>query len=231
MERIKFNGIDIFVEEAENFIQINDIQGDDLLRIWEPLTTQYPGFEVTLCFRDMTVPTAALDSIGAVVLEDCISMKVTPPEFKPHPSHEIELLEMADFDEFAALHDKLNPDTSDMYWTSRRMRDKWDIWRVLVLKIDGKITGYSMIMVSQNGGTQGEIFCVEADTVDHRKALVSATVDCAFNVGNKLVLNMVDRDNTRDYDVSLAVGFRETGFYVGYIHYPQKEILTDMPSE
>ncbi|MCL2405074.1 MAG: hypothetical protein FWC92_05960 [Defluviitaleaceae bacterium] len=215
--KIIINGIEVFVEESESYIQINDINQKDLAGIWEPLTTRYPGYEVTLCFRDMPPPTEALAAIGAEVLEDCIAMKVTQHEYKPCDSHEIKPLTKADYAGFAELHDKLNP-PPDMYWTSQRILQKWDIWRIFVVYENGNITGYALIRLDMGDSALGEIFGVESDNPAHRVALFSAVVECAFENGKSTVLRMVDRDNSRgEYEAALAVGFRETGYYIGYI--------------
>lgn len=215
MKVVEINGIKIFVEEAENYIQINDIQEKDLAEIWEPLKKRYPGFEVTLCIRDMPAPKGTLDSIGAEILEDCIAMKVTPQGYRPYGCGEVTLLEEADFAKFAALHDKVNP-APDMYWTSRRIQDKRDIWRIFAIKKGDEITGYGMLMVKLRDETMGEIFCVEADNHAHRAALFSAMAGCAFGAGRSVVLRMVERGNTHEHEAALAVGFLEAGFYIGY---------------
>jgi len=219
MESAFINGIELRTEVSENYVQINDIQGEDLAQIWEPLTKAYPGFELCLCFRNMPAPVDVLAGIGAYILDDCLEMRVTPQEYKPHNNPEITLLTKDDFAEFAALHDVLNSEESGMYWTSRRIWNKWDGWRIFVVKADGKIIGYGMIMVMMRDGLMGEIFCVEADSPEHRKALISAMAGCAFDCGKEVVLYMVDREGPRsphEYDAATAVGFRETGYYTGY---------------
>jgi len=227
MDAVKVNGIEIFIEESENYIQINDIQGQDLAWIWEPLAKQYPGYEVTLCFRDMQPHKDALDAIGAEVLEDCLSLKVTQPESVHRDCPKITLLEKDDFEKFASLHDEINPESSGMYWTSQRIWAKWDFWRIFVIKHDGEITGYGMLMVALRDGAMGEIFCVEADSPGQREALISAMVGCAFDNGKNVVLYTVERDDICRYEAALAVGFREVGYYIGYqVIIPKKMPLT-----
>ena len=43
---IRFNEIEIHLDESENYIQINDCHEDDLRRIWSKLRLAYPGYEV-----------------------------------------------------------------------------------------------------------------------------------------------------------------------------------------
>jgi len=212
MKSVEINGIEVFVEETEHYVQVNDIREADLTKLWEPLTEQYPGYKVNLCFHDMPVPKDALAAIGAEVLEDCISMKVTSQEFTPCGNAEITLLEKSDFDAFAALHDTL----PDMYWTSRRLWDKWDNWRILVIRTNGKITGYTMICLAMRDDSMGEIYAVEGDNQTQREALFSAAVRCAFENDKTVVFRVVDRDNFCEKAAALAVGFKEVGFYIGY---------------
>jgi len=212
MKSVEVNGIEIFVEEAENYIQINDINGDDLAKLWKPLTEQYPGYDVNLCFRNMSEPKDILAEIGAEVLEDCISMQVTPQAFTPCGDAEITLLKKSDFDEFAALHDTL----PDMYWTSRRLWDKWDNWRILVIHTNSKMTGYTMLCLAMRDASMGEIYAVEGDNQTQREALFSAAVRCIFENGKTVAFRVVERDNLNEKAAALAVGFREVGFYTGY---------------
>jgi len=216
MDLIRINGIGILVEEAECYIQINDISEDDLTKVWPAIKGQYTGFELCLCFRDVPIPTNALAEIGAEVLEDCVKTEVTLPGYKPHNALGTMPLEKSGFAEFAALHDATHP-APDMYWTSQRIINKWDIWRIFVLLEDGMITGYTMMMTPlRDDCTHGEIFALEAKSSAQRKALLSAAVNCAFVMGRSEVINMVERHNTREYEESSAVGFREAGYYVGY---------------
>jgi len=215
MKTVDIGGIEIYVEESEKYIQINDIQGEDLARVWEALTHRYPSYEVVLCFRNMPAPTDMLDSIEAVVLEDCIEMRVTPQGYKPHACQEITLLTKDDFAKLAAHHDKINP-APEFYWTSQRILDKWDIWRIFVVKTGGETVGYAMLMLKLRDETIGEIFGAWAEDPAHRKALFSAMAGCAFDSGKATVVRMIERSDTCEYDAALAVGFCEVGYYVGY---------------
>jgi hypothetical protein len=165
MKTIRIQGVEVLLEEAEKYIQINDIGEGDLLAVWEPLRLRYPGFEVNLCFRDVPVPENALAAIGAEVLEDCLKMYVTQGEHVPHESPDISLLTKADFGGFAALHDTL----PDMWWTSRRIWEKWEGWHIPVLREKGNIIGYAMLMVMGRTRHLGEVFAVEAADPAHRR--------------------------------------------------------------
>jgi len=213
MKPVQIDGVEIFVEEAENYIQINDIQEHDLATIWNSLIAKYPGYEVVLCFRDMPHPTGILAKIGAELLEDCLKLQVKPQEVRPHGGLGIVPLQKTDYESFAKLHDKTNP---DMYWTSRRVLAKWDIWRIFVHKTNAKITGYAMIMIAMRDESKSEIFAVEAENPVLRGALLSSAVTSAFECGKSVVINMVERNNANEQEDSLAVGFREVGYYRGF---------------
>jgi len=210
---IMFSGIEIFHEEAERYVQINDIKGDELLRIWDEFKAKYTGFECNLCFRNMEPPYDALDKIGATLLEDCIGMELTPDNFKPFTQVEVSLLDKKDFAGFAKLHDQL----PDMYWTSRRIWDRFDdMWRIPVYKEKGEIVGYSLINISMHRENEGEFYAVEAPTPQARKSLLTAAAKEAFKVGKDYILRMVVRGSDTQYEESEAIGFCEAGYYRGF---------------
>ena len=219
MESIFIQGVEIRAEISENYIQINDIDEADLRKVWPELQSQFAGFELNLCFRDVEIPVDALAEIGAEVLEDCLKMTVGPESFIPaynYYSHSdyctVELLQDKDFEIFAKMHDAL----PDMYWTSDRIRKKRDIWGIFVLYNMGIIDGYAMIMTHMRDETMAEIFAVEAKGVGPRTALVSAAVAHAFALGKKIVLYMIAHDQPQEKEAAEAVGFAQTGFYTGY---------------
>jgi hypothetical protein len=222
MQAVIIEGVQIFTEEAENYLQINDIAEPDLARIWKPLCGQYPRYEVNLCFRDMPAPAETLAAIGATVLEDCVRYAVTPEQLRSAesfplspPGSTVSRLAREDFPAFAQLHDRLN-ETLGLWWTSRRIWEQLDIWRIYIIKNADKITGYAMLMCVAREDADGEIFTVEADTHGNRCALFSAAARCAFDEGKKRVIFMVERGSDAERDVALAVGCGEDGVYVGY---------------
>ena len=212
MESVMLNGIEVFVEAPEKHIQINDIRREDIAGLWACLKAAYPGYNVDFCFRDVEVPVEVLTEIGAELLEDCVKMRLLPQDHKAYESHQVGPLTENDFDDFAAFHDAID---HGMYWTSRRMRDKMDIWRIVALKTNGNISGYSMLRVKFRDASLGEIYCVEADNPSKRKSLLSAAVRCAFEEGKSEVIFMVDNDAT-EQEEALAIGFSAVGFYTAY---------------
>jgi len=224
VERIEINNIEVFIDKGENYIQINDITGENLAKVWAPLREQYPGYEVNICYRDMPQPKEALAAIGATVLEDCIKYEIFRLDHRKDTSFitsaiaglAITLLDKSDFKEIAEMHDKLNP---NIFWTSRLVLQHWDKWRILGYRTDGKITGYIMLHVSLRDRSMGEIFCIVADSQDGRKGLLAAAVKCAFVNDKTVTIFMVDKlgcNSAYEQEAAIAIRFKETGYYVGY---------------
>jgi len=210
---ITINGIEVFIEESEKYVQTNDIAGSDLPAMWETLRNRFPGYELTLCYHNMEPPIDALTSIGAAVLEDCLEMNVTQPDFKPYENINVNPLEKTAFEEFSSLHSTVNPEcgvTSQLIW------NKWDKHPVFTLYKDSGIIGYSIISLNMRDETIGEIYAVYADNQENRKALLSAVTACAFENNKTQVIYMVDRGNADDYETATALGYKEVGYYIGY---------------
>jgi len=208
-----FSGIEIFLEESEQYVKIDCIEGGELLRIWSEFKAMYAGFECNLCFRNMEPPYDALNKIGATLLEDCIGMELTPNNFKPFRQVEVALLDKNDFDSFAKLHDKL----PNMYWTSRRIWDRFDdMWRIPVYKENGDVVGYSLINISMRDKNMAEYFAIQAPTSNIRKTLLTAAAEEAIKAGKDYILNMIERGNDAEYEESEAIGFQERSYYRGF---------------
>lgn len=225
MDKIELGGIEVFTDEAEQYVQINDPTEADLSRLREPLAARFPGWEVTLCFRNVPIPEKALAELNATVLEDCVRTRMTPADVMPCNGTNAALLPEAgdgtyavllpeaDFEEFAALHDSID---HGMFWTGPRIKEKRSKWRIFAVYEAGRIIGYTMLCVKLRTPGLGEIFCVHADEPAQRIALLAAATRHAFENGKTEIIYMVDRDNPAEMDAALAVGFRDAGFYTAY---------------
>ena len=213
MKSITMHGVEVFVDTDEAYIQINDIRESDIDKVLRELTKQYSGYEVVFCFHDMVAPADTLRGIGAELSDDCIKMCLLPQDCKAHENHLVTLLTEVDFDDFAVIHDTRN---ADMYWTSERIRNNRDIWRIFLLQTKQGISGYAMLMIELSDDSLGEIFCVEADDPAQCKAIFSAAANCAFECGKNEVVFMADRDDTDAQVAASAVGFRVAGYYQAY---------------
>ncbi|MCL2202357.1 MAG: hypothetical protein FWB88_00240 [Defluviitaleaceae bacterium] len=201
------------MEDTARYVKINDIEGSELLRIWDEFKAKHAGFECNLCFHNMEPPYDALEKIGATLLEDCIGMGLTPENFKPFRQVEVALLDKKDFAAFAKLHDQL----PDMYWTSSRIWDRFDdMWRIPVYKEQSELAGYALMNISMHKRNEGEIFAIQAPTPQARKALLTAAVEEAFKAEKDHILHMVERGNDIEYEESEAIGFIEVSYYRGF---------------
>jgi len=211
MKLHKINGIDVFVQESENCVQINDIDGLALLEIWEPLRNIFPGYELVLCFHDVP-PLDALKSMNAELLEDCLDMRVYSHKFVPHNSTAVAPLSKNNFASFAALHNNVNPECGA---TSQLICNKWDNWRVFTIN-NNEIIGYAIIGLAMRDENMGEVYAVWANSHTQHMSLLSAVTQCAFENSKKKVVYMIDRDNATALKSALALGYKEVGFYIGY---------------
>ena len=212
METIQVCGIDVFIEESESYLQINDIAPSMMRQVREALAAKYPGFELWLCFHNSTPPDEEVSAIGAELLDDSIDMRISRQDFTACGTHaNISLLKLEDFDAFAALHDQLiDP---DFYWTSPLLRADWDIWLIHVLRDGDEIIGYALTMIPKTRD-YGEVFAIEAPNSDLKKALLASACAGAFEAGKNQVVYMADTPEEQSWADGL--GFRVTGYYKGY---------------
>jgi len=214
MKPISIAGIEIHVEEAENYIQINDCDDEALRAAWPQVAAAYPGFEVVFCYHNRPVPVDFMNEIDAELLESCIEMRLPRKDFtaQKQPSLEITRVTEENFAEFAEFHDQRNP-APDMYWTGRRIKDAFEKWSVFALYDNGQITGYALMAMWQ--AKQGEIFCIEALDIAIGKVVASTAITHAFAEGKPEILNMVDR-GSQEEAISLELGFSAVGYYIAY---------------
>jgi len=219
MIAVLLNNVDVFVEESEKSLQINNIHESDFDGVWEALVEKYPGYSIDFCFKGVALPEDKLCKINARVIDDCVNMNLVPECYTASDSSHVMLLADADYEEFAALYDSL--ETDDMYWTSELMKKRADIWRIFIIKTGGKISDYITLKVpikdaKLNDVSYGEIFSVRAANPDNERALVDAAARCTFENGKSEVIYMVDYDNAQARAVASTLGFKAVGFYKGY---------------
>ncbi|MCL2854911.1 MAG: hypothetical protein FWE21_04760 [Defluviitaleaceae bacterium] len=207
MQKISINGVEVFVEPEEKYLQINDINEADLGKIWGLVLGEYGDYDKWLCYHSTIPPTSLIEEVGGVLVDDSVEMRLVPNQFCPAQFLGVQRLTKADFDEFAQLHDRLNP---DMYWNSQRMVQDLSHWAVFVVLNGGKITAYTMLAL-----WNWEIYKVAAETISQNAALITAAAQFAFENGAKELLYMAD-DGTNAHQAALKTGFLQTGFYKGY---------------
>lgn len=210
MLKISIDGIEIFVEDTDHYLQTNDICGTDIKRIWEQIETDYKNYDKWFCYHNLEIPYECLRELGAVLADDNIEMRLTADNFICYETLEVERITDESFDDFAYYHDSCNP---GMYWTSERIKRDLSRWCIFTLRSANQIEGY--ILLSIGDTVQSEIFCVEAPNKTQSEALISSTVKYAFDNGRHEVLFMADAD-TINHEAALSVGFTVTGFYKSY---------------
>ena len=209
MMKVSINGIEVLVEDVDQYLQINDISGTDFPVVWDKLNTDYVGYDKWFCFRNVETPIALLEELGDVLEDDCIQMFLYADKINDYEIIGVEQVKNESFREFTVIHDRCR---TDMYWTGERLFHDFSRWGVFCLRRNGQISDY--IIMSIRDSKQAEIFCVEASDINRRVKLITFAVRYAFDNGKTEVLYMVDNDAERDS--ALAVGFTVTGFYKGY---------------
>ena len=208
--------IRLLVTQSENNIQINDISETELESIWDELCATYPNFEIFFCFNsermmpNQTIPYDLLKNLNMEKIDDMLNFKLRNCIPSKNSDSDISLLTEDTFDEFANFHDSRN---SGMFWTSARIRQKLDIWRIHILKSCGVITGYSMMMTTDKNT---EIFAIIADNDLEKQAIIQATCNDIFSEGRGEVLFMIDADDVVLQKIAKNIGFKQTGFYQGF---------------
>jgi len=210
MAKVLIDGIEATVSDTDQYFQINEISGSDLTWIWEQIKTDYASYEKWFCYHNVAeIPFALLDEIGAVLEDDSIIMRLSYDNFIFSEVSGVVRITEKVFDDFAAYHNKCNPDMV----TSEQIKRNLSEWGIFVLLSGKQITAYTLIFTRYL--EEAEIFCVEAPDIVSSKALVTTAVKYAFDNGNKKILFMAD-ENTDAHKTALSIGFASEGFYKGY---------------
>lgn len=207
--KIHVNNIEVLVEDHDRYLQVNDIGEAALRELWPRLEAGYATYDKWLCFRNVDVPIAFLNTVGAALEDDCIQARLYADKLIKFDISTVERITDNTFNEFAAVHDAR---ITDMYWTSERLGRDLSKWGIFCLRADGAISGYTIM--SMRDPHEAEIFCMEAFDMAAMQKLFAATAGYAFDNGKTEVLYMADTPLT--HDAALSVGFAVTGFYKGY---------------
>jgi len=211
MGNILIDGIEVIVSDVNQYLQINDISGSDLAKIWGRIKSDYTSYEKWICYHNYDeIPFALLEDIHAVLEDDCIETRLTAENFIYSDISEVVRITEEKFEEFADYHDKCNPECGAK---SERIKQNFSRWGVFVMLSSDKITDY--IIIAVRDPKEAEIFCVEASDNIKYKALITSAAKYAFDNGKTSVLCMAD-ENTIVHKAALSVGFANEGFYKGY---------------
>ncbi|MCL2397090.1 MAG: hypothetical protein FWC93_03395 [Defluviitaleaceae bacterium] len=207
MPIVNIAGLRVLVDAEENRVQIDDITEKDAEGVWRQVRAEYPGFAVDFGFLNTLAPIDFLKSIGAEVAKDYIELRLAREDLIDVVTKEAVAIDEGNFAVFAALHDAKNP---DMCWHSERLRKHLAGWGIFGVFCDGEITGYALVRRGY------EIYCVVADGIEDKVALIGAAAKQVLADGHKEVLFMVDRNDYLNLGAALHLGFRRAGYYIGY---------------
>jgi len=209
MQPVMIKDVEIMVGADESYIQINDIGLKEVGEVWDELAKSYAGYTADFCFHNTVAPEAFLKEKGAVLLDNCIEAWLAPKDFVELASENFDIREINqdNFSAFAPIHDEKNP---DMYWNSERIFKGLPVWDIFAIFSDGAISDY---MLLRNGW---DIYCVQAESLENKIALMASCAKKTFGKGNKEILFMVDRDNHLELGAALHLGFRRKGYYISY---------------
>lgn len=111
-----------------------------------------------------------------------------------------------DFEAFRRLHD-----TADMFWTSERMLQAWDRWRVFLYVRDGQALAAAYMMTA---GDLPELFGLDGDPDEPiRRELISACLRSVHDQGRRRLVYFCTREET---PLLRSMGFSINGVYRGY---------------
>ena len=218
MAAMIIDGIEVIISDIDQYLQINDISGSDLSKIWTQIESDYASYEKWICYHNYNeIPFVLLNEIGAVLEDDSIEMRLTADSFICPEVFGVVRVTEGSFDEFADYHCKRNPD----WMKSEIIRRNFAYWGIFALLTNNRITDY--ILLAMGNPIQAEIFGVEASDSVKCKDLIAFAAKYAFDSGKKEVLYMAD-ENTIAHEAAISVGFANTGFYKGYEIKPKHKI-------
>jgi len=205
------DGIEVIVSDVDRYLQINDVSGMDLAEICEQIKSDYSSYEKWICYHNYAdIPFELLEEMGTVIEDNSIEMRLTANDFINFGASDVVQITMEELDDFAAYHNKCNPDNGA---NSERIKRNFSNWGIFALFADNKISDY--VIIAMGNPNQAEIFCVESSDKNKCEKLISFATKHAFDSGKREVLFMAD-ENTIAYKVALSGGFCVTGFYKGY---------------
>lgn len=157
-----------------------------------------------------------LKVIKAELVESSLTMELKKDDFvRSSICNDVILLERDRYDEYAAFHDKHNP---DMYWTSERIFDSLNIWKIYIIVEKQKIVGSIFIKLLKND--QAEIFGISIDKEYEHKGLelklLSEAIYDIFTQDKEEILYFVDEDAIDELQATLKTGFKQIDNYRCY---------------
>lgn len=215
MKKIILSGVEVLIEGKEKYMQVNDVPGSRIGGLWEEIKAGFDGLDVFFCFHNTDAPTDFLHSIGAFLADDTVEMRLRNEGESLVPfslPQGITTVTEGNFAAFADFHDRHNP---EMYHTSKRVKEKPNIWQIFLLQQQKDIQGYLMIMKPAAASGQSEIFCLQAENFQQSEKLLQGGISQRFKCGDSEILYMADKGSFGQ-KAAAALGFKTVGKYQGY---------------
>ncbi|MDE7284118.1 MAG: hypothetical protein K2N85_11150 [Lachnospiraceae bacterium] len=173
----------------------------------------FPGSDLYLGFpKENTEAVEALNACGFECIEESYNNVMNFEQYIQQPeSADVIPITRENFQLFADIHSQYD---DDMYWTSQRILNAIDGWRIFVFLREGKAAGaiYSRIFEDK---TMSEIFGVDfPDGIYDGKVyreLLTAALNDEKRRGTKHMVFFCDEESQSD---ALACGFHCVGEYV-----------------
>jgi hypothetical protein len=204
-----FNTAQIDITESEKYINANEFfaeNAEEYRAFWQDMQAKYPGWEIVFTYRNCDPPMEFLTGIGMELLESSFISELDNDGFKPAGKKHAMLITPENFDLFADFHDKASP---DMFWTSARIAEKPEQWRIYMIGDD------AYVMMSQWDDTP-VIYALAAPDAAIGASLLSMAAKFAFDNNWSKVLYFIDTDNPLEMDAACEVGFVVTGKNLAY---------------
>ncbi|MDR0832502.1 MAG: hypothetical protein LBM99_06365 [Bacillales bacterium] len=208
MVEIKVEDFNILIDKKEKYIQINDVQ--EVEKLFLLIKEKYKNYQIDFCYHNNIPPKIALKSIGAILLDDSLEMKLEKRNLIKQTDDGIIKVTKDNFELFAKCHDTKS---LNMYWNSKRIFSTLDDWSIFMILANGEIIGYVLTAIWNL--EEAEIYALVMPNAMVGITLLLKAVQDAFNRNHKKMLFMVE-NNTLEHLCSLEVSFKETGFYQSY---------------
>lgn len=150
----------------------------------------YPGYTIDVGVEaENSFLIEELKNKGFYIVDDLYSATIKPDECTVKKYSDIELIELAQWDNFKEIHQKY---FGEGYWNFYRIKENFDIWRIFSIRDEQNIRAYAYIKISPNDDTC-EIFGIYGDNIDDRIMLIENSLQALSD--KKLMYYFIE-----DYD-------------------------------
>ena len=211
MKAITFAGLEIHIDEAEKYLQIDNSSESALRAAWPLISSNYPGYEIFFVYNSNEAPAGLMNEIGAKQVGNCHEMRLQRKDIPfSLPPNIVEVTE-ENYDVFAAYHNENMP--PHFGWTSKKIKQDMSRWSIFMSQADGQVNGY--ILTRVRSPDYADIYNIECEDLTTGKLLMTAAVSHAFELGKPEIQFMADV-NSPEEEIASALGFEVKGFYLEY---------------